>query len=75
MMITPLVTAFAATLGCASADAPARCAPIEPARTLVIHRRRSCAGLTRIEKLYSVGVERGIVCLPLSSIVAGGGRT
>lgn len=72
MMLTPLVTAFAATLGCAQADGAARCTQIEPARTLVIHRRRSCAGLTRIEKLYSVGVERGVVCMPLSSLVAGG---
>lgn len=75
-MIMLAVTAFAASVACTGPEARSDCSMLSEASTRVRVYRRSCSGLDPIEKLYSVGIEGGLVCLPLASIVSGqvGGR-
>lgn len=73
-MITPIVLALAGGMACS--EGPTPCAYVIEARARqhrIVRRRSSCAGLLPIEKLYSVGIEGGLVCIPLRSLVAGGG--
>jgi len=70
-MITPIVAAFASSLAGAPTQPPAACLPLVEVSTRVrriVRVRPSCAGLSRIERLYSVRVENGIVCIPLRSL-------
>jgi hypothetical protein len=74
-MMIPIIAAFAGSLACTAPGVSASCLPVTEVaatRRLTIRKRPSCVGLTRIEKLYSVGIENGIVCMPLSSLVAPG---
>lgn len=69
-MIILAMTAFAASLACSGAE-NADCLMLTEVSTRARIHRRSCSGLDPIEKLYSVNTEGWLVCLPLSSLVAG----
>jgi hypothetical protein len=77
-MMTPIVAAFVSGVACSNGGAAPPCAPLVTevawrSRRTIVRHVSACAGLPRIERLYSVAIEHGVVCIPLRSLIAGGG--